>query len=347
MRLVHRIILSVLVPMILTLGLWGWLSFRTMERKIHSINVEYPESSIYLHEEILIEHVLLWTILLFAVLLVCVVAVGVIVTDYNLRPLRSLLKWIDEYVPGKPGMSVPADTRIIEFRRLADATQQAVNRFEYQFEERRVFIGNVSHELQTPLAVCSNHIELLLDRNDLNEEIAGELVKIHRNLQNLIRMNKSLLLLTKIENDQFAPDSSVSFNRLLKDSLSLYTDIYEHKSHSVSFKEEGEFSMEMNEQLSSVLVNNLIKNAFVHSAAGSSIAVEVGTEGFSVSNTGDSPLDSDKLFRRFYQPSGRREGSTGLGLALVWGVCVHSGLDVTYRFTDGLHVFVINLKKSK
>ena len=79
MRLVHRIILSVLVPMILTLGLWGWLSFRTMERKIHSINVEYPESSIYLHEEILIEHVLLWTILLFAVLLVCVVAVGVIV----------------------------------------------------------------------------------------------------------------------------------------------------------------------------------------------------------------------------------------------------------------------------
>lgn len=347
MKLVHRIILSVLVPMILTLGLWGWLSFRTLERKIHLINQEFPGSSIYLHEEILIEHVLLWTVLLFAILLVSVVAVGVIVTDYNLKPFRQLLRWIDEYVPGSPGARVPADTSIVEFRRLAEATQSAVDRFEHQFEERKFFIGNVSHELQTPLAVCSNRIELLLDRSDLSAEMADELVKIHRGLQNLIRMNKSLLLLTRIESEQFSADSTVVFNDLLKDAVALYTDIYSHKDIEVSFKDEGEFSVKMSEQLSSVLVNNLIKNAFVHSAAGSVVSVTVGPEGFAVSNTGVAPLDRDRLFRRFYLPSGRREGSTGLGLALADAVCAHSGLADSYDFIDGLHVFAVNLKKSK
>lgn len=348
MKFVHKIILSVLIPMILTLGLWGWLSFRTMERKIHSINVEYPESSIYLHEEILVEHVLMWTIVLFAVLLVAVVLVVVSVVDYNMRPLRELLQWIDNYEPGRQhGSSVPSGTGIIEFRRLAEATRSAVDRFEHQFEERRMFIGNVSHELQTPLAVCSNRLELILERNDLNEEIAAELVKIHRNLQNLIRMNKSLLLLTKIENDQFCADSSVSFNQLLKDSLSICSDIYSYKQIAVSFNDEGEFSWEMNEQLSSVLVNNLIKNAFVHSPAGASVSVSVGPDRFSVSNTGGSPLEREKLFRRFYLPSGRKKGSTGLGLALAAGVCSHSGLEISYDYADNLHVFGVNLKKSK
>ena len=347
MRLVYKILLSVLVPMVLTLGLWGWLSFRTMERKIHSINLEYPESSIYLHEEILVDHVLIWTVILFAVLLVLVIAVGVTVVDYNLRPLKSLLKWIDGYVPGSPGDPVPDNTDIHEFRHLAAATQAAVERFEHQYEERRLFIGNASHELQTPLAVCSNRIEMLLDRPDLNEEVADELVKIHRNLQNLIRLNKSLLLLTKIENDQFDTDACISFNEVLDDSLSLYSDIYVYKELNVTMKDEGAFAVRMNEQLSSVLVNNLMKNAFVHSASGSEVTVAVGPDGFAVSNSGTSPLDPDRIFRRFYLPSGRREGSIGLGLALAHAVCSHSGLDISYEFSRSMHVFRVVLKKSK
>lgn len=347
MRLVHKIILSFLIPMVLTLGLWGWLSFRTMEKKIHAVNVEYPESSIYLHEEILIDHVLVWTIVLFVVLLVSVVAIGVTVVKYNFKPLKSILNWIDEYIPGNPGGPVPADTDIHEFRHLAAVTQSAVDRFEHQYEERRLFIGNASHELQTPLAVCSNRIEMLLERPDLNEEIAGELVKIHRNLQNLIRLNKSLLLLTKIENDQFDADSCISFNEVLNDSLSLYSDIFIYKEIGVTMKDEGEFAVHMNEQLSSVLVNNLIKNAFVHSAAGSEVTVAVGQHGFAVSNSGTSPLDAEMLFRRFYLPSGRREGSTGLGLALAHAVCSHSGLDISYSYSGNMHTFAVILKKSK
>ena len=69
--------------------------------------------------------------------------------------------------------------------------------------------------------------------------------------------------------------------------------------------------------------------------------------GFSVSNTGEVPLDGDKVFRRFYQPSGRKEGATGLGLALVYSVCANNGLDISYDYREGMHIFAVNLKKSK
>jgi signal transduction histidine kinase len=268
-------------------------------------------------QDVLIEHVFWWTILLFAVLLVAVVLLGILLLNYNMRPLYRLLKWIDEYEPGVPGAEVPSDTDILEFRRLAKAVQDAVYRFETQYEERKIFIGNASHELQTPLAVCSNRIEMLLDRNDLNEDIAGELVKIHRSLSSLIRLNKTMLLLAKIENGQFPQTSEVDMRTLTEDSLELYQETYAHKGLEVDIAGASGFSILMDEQMASVLVGNLIKNAFLYTPSGGCISLTFSEDGFSVSNSGDVPLDKEKVFRRFYQPAGRREGATGLGLALV------------------------------
>ena len=149
-------------------------------------------------QETLIEHVLWWTGILFVVLLVALLVIGVLVIDYNMKPFRALMKWMDDYVPGQVAAPVPSDTNVLEFKKLANTVQEAVDRFEHEYEERKIFIGNASHELQTPLAVCSNRIEMLLERPDLNEEIAEELVKLHRSLGHLIRLNKTLLLLSKI-----------------------------------------------------------------------------------------------------------------------------------------------------
>ena len=64
-------------------------------------------------------------------------------------------------------------------------------------------------------------------------------------------------------------------------------------------------------------------------------------------NQGDAPLDKNRVFHRFYLPGGRREGSTGLGLALVHAVCSHSGLDISYSYSGNMHTFAVILKKSK
>jgi signal transduction histidine kinase len=267
--------------------------------------------------------------------------------NYNMRPLYKLLNWIDEYEPGSPASKVPSQTDIVEFRKLATAVQDAVNRFETQYEERKIFIGNASHELQTPLAVCSNRIEMLLDRNDLNEEIAGELVKIHRSLSGLVKLNKTMLLLAKIENGQFPQTSEIDMTTIAEGCIELYKETHAHRNLDVEIDGNTRFSMYMDEQMASVLIGNLIKNAFLYTPQDGQISLTFTENGFSIANSGEAPLDREKVFRRFYQPAGRREGSTGLGLALVYSVCINNGLDISYNFLGGKHIFDIILKKSK
>lgn len=425
MRLIYKIMLSLSIPLVITLGLWGWLSYRTMSERIHkdtdmilkdysdqivsrklsgrempdrfngayntyyikevsedyaaeNSSPFYGEAEAYIRsqedfassrirrqvfadndgkyyeitvslpvfeQETLVEHVLWWTGILFFVLLVTLLVIGLIVIDYNLKPFKALMKWMDDYVPGHPSSSIPSDTDVLEFRKLADTVRKAVDRFENEYEERKIFIGNASHELQTPLAVCSNRLEMLLDRPDLNEDIAEEMVKLHRSLQHLIRLNKTLLLLSRIENDQFPPTEEVDMTSMLRDSLEMNEEIYAHKSINASIDVRGSFVSRINEQVASVLVGNLVKNAFVHSAPGTEIKVSVSEDGFIVRNQGDVPLDRSRVFHRFYLPGGRREGSTGLGLALAHSVCERSGLSLTYDFEENQHVFSVILKK--
>ncbi len=427
MKLIYRITLTLIIPLILALGMWGLLSYMTMSGKIHEDTdmilrdysdniimrmlsgkelperfngayntyyierltpeeaaagpaVEYGEAETFLksHEdfatsrtrsqifkdnegnfhrltvslptfgqEALVEHVLWWTVLLFIVLLVTILLIGILLLDYNMKPLYRLLEWIDRYEPGAPCGDIPSETDIVEFRKLAKAVQSAVTRFETQYEERRIFIGNAAHELQTPLAACSNRLEMLLDRPDLDEQLAQELVKIHRSLSGLIRLNKSLLLLSKIENGQFPQTSSVDMKALAEELVQMHQEIHAHKDISVVITGQEELIFHIDEQLASVLAGNLIKNAFRYTPKGGSIEISFTEDGFSITNTGDTPLDKDMVFRRFYQPGGRMKEATGLGLALVSSVCANNGLDVTYNYGDKRHIFTVILKKSK
>ena len=170
-------------------------------------------------------------------------------------------------------------------------------------------------------------------------------MKLHRSLQHLIRLNKTLLLLSRIENGQFPDVTDVDVSQLVADTVELNKEIYSHKSLDVDMQENGRFVCSINEQMASVLVNNLVKNAFVYTASGGKLKMTVDADGFTAANTGEEPLDRNGLFRRFYQPSGRREGSTGLGLALAHSVCVRNGLDISYDFSEKMHIFSIKLKK--
>lgn len=426
MKLIHKIALTLVVPLVFTLGVWGWLSYRTMAARIHADTdmilkeysdniisrmlsgaelperfngayntyyikkvspeyaasnpaVVYDDAEAYLrsqedfassrvrkqifvdkdgqHYEIavslptfeqdtLIEHVLWWTGILFLALLVTLWLVGVLVIDYNMRPFKAILKWIDDYTPGHVALPVPSETDVYEFRKLADSVREAVDRFEHEYEERKIFIGNASHELQTPLAVCSNRLDMLLERPDLDEEMASELVKLKRSLQHLIRLNKTMLLLAKIENDRSPEVAEVNMSQILAESLAVQDEVYAYKGIVSVTESDADFICTINEQMASVLVGNLVRNAYVHSPMNATVSVKVSEDGFSISNPGDVPLDKDRLFMRFYRPQGRKEGSTGLGLALAHAVCERNGLSLSYDFSDNRHIFHVILKNS-
>ena len=120
-----------------------------------------------------------------------------------MRPLYILLRWLDSYTPGRNNASVPNNTKISEFSKLNVAVQDAVRRSEEFFERQKQFVGNASHELQTPLAVLGNRFEWLLDNTEPSEVQMSELFKMQHTLGHIVRLNKTLLLLTKIDNGNF------------------------------------------------------------------------------------------------------------------------------------------------
>ena len=268
----------------------------------------------------LFEAVLGWIVVLYVALLVIVLAVTMIIFRRSLQPLYDLLHWLDAYRPGCRPESVPNKTEVEEFRRLNVALQQAVDRSEELFERQSQFIGNASHELQTPLA--------------------GELFKIQKTLSRAVRLNKTLLLLTKIDNGQVPESVEVDLVQMIQESVESYGDVYAAREVGITQSLPAEFKVMMNESLASTLVSNLVKNAYLHSPQGGVAQVAIAGRKLTISNAGEQSLDREHIFERFYQAS-RKKGSTGLGLALVAAVCRYYNLRLEYKFADGKHHFEI------
>lgn len=286
----------------------------------------------------------IWIIFLYVALLLCIVIISVWVFYRNMRPLYVLLHWLDNYQTGKVNEPLKNETHVTEFRKLNDAASRYVQRTEQMFDQQKQFIGNASHEIQTPLAICRNRLEMLMEDDTLSEEQLEELVKTHQTLEYITKLNKSLLLLSKIDNGQFADSKELNFNELLKQYLEDYKEVYDYRNIETTVTEQAEFHAVMNESLAVALLTNLLKNAFVHNIDGGHIRIETTAHSITFRNTGiEHPLDKDHIFDRFYQGT-KKEGSTGLGLAIADSICRLEHLNLHYDFDQGEHCFKISLQ---
>ena len=282
-----------------------------------------------------------WIVFLYVLLLLVILLITAWVYRRNMKPLYRLLGCLDRYQLGHPNEPLDNQTKITEFHHLNETVSEFAERNEKLFEQQKQFIGNASHEMQTPLAICRNRLEMLMEDESLSERQLGELIKTHRTLENLTRMNRSLLLLCKIENGQYMDRHQVCLNELLKHYVDDYREVYAYRKIRVEMELKESFCVEMNDSLATVLVTNLLKNAFVHNVDGGVIRIETSRQVFVIRNTGSEALDGKRIFERFYQGK-KKEGSTGLGLALADTICKMSQLQIRYFYEKDLHCFEIS-----
>ena len=279
-------------------------------------------------------------IVLYLVVMLTIIVVVMVTLNRNMRPFYVLLRWLDSYTPGSNRVIVPNDTTIPEFKKMGIALQEAVDRSEDLYEQQKQFIGNASHELQTPLAVIGNRIDWMVDSMDLSEEPLNELFLIRKELRHIIKLNKTLLLLTKIDSQQFPEVEDVDVVALINEQVEMLSEIYSYKGICCELVLPKSFVYKMNVTLANVLIGNIMKNAFVHSSNGSRIEVTLKQNVLIVSNSGESSLDADRIFDRFYQGT-KKEESSGLGLALVYAVAHCYNLKLSYSFEAKQHSFQV------
>ena len=312
--------------------------FKDKDERFYELSVYTPS----IEKRDLKESIFYLLIGLFVILLVIILLINIWVFHRSMKPFYQLLEWLEHYRLGKNNEKLSIETHTTEFRKLNEAVSRYVAHSEEVFEKQKQFIGNASHELQTPLAICQNRLEMLMEDETLGEQQMGEIVKTYQTLEYASRLNKSLLLLSKIDNHQFSEEKEVCLNEVLHRYMDDYQEVYAYRDITLRVKEEGELYWNMNETLAVVLITNLLKNAFVHNINKGSIRIVVSSSGIRFGNTASgSALDASRVFDRFYQGSKKKEGSTGLGLAIVDAVCRHSSLKIRYRFEEDMHWFEV------
>ena len=182
-----------------------------------------------LEQEDLIETIVFYFIVLYILFLALAFIGTRIILRKSFDPLYKLLKWIDNIVPGQEVKPLINPTSIHEYSELNNAAYNMAIRSESAFVSQKQFIENASHELQTPLAIAIGKLELMAEDEAMTEDQYNLISQIHDTLNRAVKLNKSLLLLMKIENGQIGNISTVNFSSIIKSLNEDFSEIYSYK----------------------------------------------------------------------------------------------------------------------
>ena len=281
---------------------------------------------------------------LAVVLLIAIIIIVSLIIISNMKPIYRLTDWLRNR---KANEEIPQhDNRIKaqEFKEIESAVLEASEKSRQVYEEQKRFIGHASHEIQTPIAICRNRLELLVDETQLNETQLSEIQKTLDTLNYISRLNKSLLFISKIDNHQFKEETEINIQQIVSQSLDNLTEIYENLNINVEIVESDPITITMDSTLASSLVTNLLKNAFIHNHPNGTISIKLKNNTLSIGNTGiEEALDENVVFKTFYR-KGENTNSTGLGLAIAKAICTEYGFEISYQFVENQHTFSVKFK---
>jgi signal transduction histidine kinase len=227
-----------------------------------------------------------------------------------------------------------------EFEELNQSLYKLIERNISTYKAQKEFTENASHELQTPLAIIKNKLDILLQDQDLTEKQYRIAEDINKALTRSSRINKNLLLLAKIDNNQFDHTETIFFDQLLHQSIEILEEHFEQKNISVAENISNDVQVNGNSILTEILINNLIINAIRHTSPGGFVSIELNQSYFEVSNSGTEKLNTEALFKRFSKFSADNNGS-GLGLSIIQEIGRLHQWMISYRFENGLHIFTV------
>jgi len=229
---------------------------------------------------------------------------------------------------------------IEEFDRLNIVVNNLTTKLKNDFLTLKEFTENASHEIQTPLAIASLNLEEILQQ-ELNEDSFRKVVTAINALKRLSALNQNLLLLTKIENNQFTSRGVIVLNDLIERKIKEFEPVFKAKNIRVDVAKSSVFHAKINLQLAEILINNLFSNAVNHNIDSGSVYISIHGNGFKICNSGmPGNLNDETIFNRFVKGNSK---SHGLGLAIVKQICDTNQMEIHYTKNE-FHCFTITQK---
>ena len=257
------------------------------------------------------------------------------------QPFYDTLDNLKGFSHDDPDFKLPAITEIDEFIELNKTLENLTLKIMSDYQSLKRFTEDASHEIQTPLAVIQSKLETLMQYPDLKKDQAELIKSAYASVQRISKLTQTLLLLTKIANDQFPEKRAVNLSELLEEKVKLFEDHINGKSLILKKEIEPECFLETNFFLAESMVINLIGNAAKHCITGGIINIRLDKNNLEISNSGvPFSVPASKLFERFFKINTSSE-SQGLGLSIVKEICTINKWKIDYLYEDYQHKFIV------
>jgi signal transduction histidine kinase len=233
------------------------------------------------------------------------------------------------------------ESDIKEFDDLNRVLLTMTERIKNDYLNLKEYIENASHEIQTPLAIINSKMELLLQSGDMKEKQYKTVADAYDASNRLSRLNKTLILMAKIENRQFPESKAVNPATMIDLQLENLEDLIHSKKIKVIKRLDDDVTIQMNPHLAEILLINLIKNAVRHNISGGELIIELSKQKLQIANSGlPLNMDPEMLFKRFHKSSSSPE-SLGLGLAIVQKICNIYNFKIEYNYQNEMHTMSV------
>lgn len=272
-------------------------------------------------------------IVLFVILLVTFLADTVYI-EYLLKPFYKIIDTKIRRV-NEPEVfdHTPIKAKSRDFRELDLVLNQMMDRIAELFKKEKQFISNVSHELLTPIALLKSRFENLLQNESLDENAFDKIAGSLKTLDMLKKIINNLLLISRIENNQYEANEEINFYEIINDVEEDLQDRIEDKGIQFVNKMKNDLAFRGNKTLLHILIYNLVTNAIKYNKQDGSIIVSDGFVqnqyfiSIADSGIGMSASQIENIFNRFARVSSDQEGQ-GLGLAIAKSIAVFHHIEI-------------------
>ncbi|MBO9203765.1 MULTISPECIES: sensor histidine kinase [Niastella] len=257
------------------------------------------------------------------------------------KPFYKTVAEVEQYQLAKQQALQLSVSGVSEFDLLNQQLTKMTDRAQQDYLVVKEFSANAAHEMQTPLAVIRTNTEALMQDEYVLQQHDKSIQTICQSVNRLTRLNHDLLLLARIENNQFPRQQKIELDKIIQQKTTELAELLASKKlRYQGYLEPVQISC--NPHLAEVIVNNLLSNAIRYNKEDGIIKIALTPQQMIVSNTSLLPaLEKDKISQRFYRHPDTKADGNGLGLSIVKQVCTVTGFTLQYDYQQGLHIFSI------
>lgn len=327
-------------------------NYRHLQKKVQLFGVDH---TITLKTSLLSNEVLLRNILLTQFLLLVIILFGFLIINRTInkkiwkpfnKTLTSLKQQELNLAPTTQIEPEPEDLEIDELKDLDVAIKNLLQQKNTAYQLQKEFTENAAHELQTPVAIIKSKLDLLIQDKALSSNQSLLIDQIYYVLQRLSDLNKNLLLLSKIENQQFELEDKVDCIKTVRTAIESLNFFAEAKYQQLLFPRPEAKVFKGNQVLIDQMIQNLTINAIQYSPKGSIINIFLTADALSFVNEG-AKLDfsEEKLFSRFSKTIEKDQKGNGLGLAICNKIASVHGFSINYEYINAKHHFSVKFNQ--